>query len=153
MSWLTIIIGYLIGAIPTAYLAGRWLRRKDIRELGDGNMGAQNAFREFGPATGIAVGLLDACKGALSILIPRAFNAPLPIVMASGAACIIGHNWPAFLGFRGGRGEAPTIGIFYVLLTQPMLILTAPGFLVLFLTRNVIIASIVVFVPLPLLAW
>ena len=153
MSWLTTIIGYLIGAIPTAYIAGRLLKGKDIRQLGDHNIGAQNAFRELSPAIGISVGIIDACKGALAILIARGFGVSLPAVMVAGVACVVGHNWPVFLGFRGGRGESPTIGIFYVLLTQPMLILSAPALLALILTRNVIVASVFFFVPLPLVAW
>ncbi len=69
MAYLITVIAYLLGSIPTAYIAGRLVKNKDIRTLGDGNMGAQNAFRQFGPRIGFSVGVLDAAKGALAIII------------------------------------------------------------------------------------
>lgn len=147
------ILGYLVGSIPTAYLAGRISRGEDIRKLGDGNMGAQNAFRKLGRGIGILVGLIDAGKGALIIIIAEAVGLSQTAVFVAGAATVAGHNWPVFLGFRGGRGEATTIGILYVLITIPALIVTLPAIATLILTRNVIWASVVAFVPLPLLCW
>jgi glycerol-3-phosphate acyltransferase PlsY len=151
--WLIILIGYLLGSVPTAYIAGRILKGKDIRQMGDKNAGAANAYRELGSRAGIIVGVIDAAKGAVVILIAQASHMSQTVVMITGAAAVIGHNWPVFLGFRGGRGESTTIGILLTLVTQPMLILAGPAILVLLIKRNVIIASAVLFAPLSLVGW
>lgn len=153
MTWLVIVLSYFLGAIPTAYIAGRLLRGVDIRKIGDGNMGAQNVFRQLGPRAGVSVGIIDAGKGAAAILIAQAVGVSLAGTLAVGVATVIGHNWPIFVGFRGGRGEATTLGIFLTLLTQPMLIVGGPAALVLYWKKNVDIASAVLFVPLPLVCW
>jgi len=153
MPWLIVISGYLLGSIPTGYIAGRIFKKVDIRKVGDYNMGAQNAFRQLGAWVGIAVGLIDAAKGALAIFIAQTANLPQIAVLLAGAAAVIGHNWPIFLRFRGGRGEATTIGVLLVTITQPMLILAIPAIATLVIWRNVILASAVLFVPLPLVCW
>jgi glycerol-3-phosphate acyltransferase PlsY len=73
--------------------------------------------------------------------------------MLAGVAAILGHNFPAFLGFRGGRGESATIGVFLVMLTQPMLIASSLALVTLLRSKNVILASVVLFVSLPLASW
>ena len=153
ITWLVIIFCYLLGSIPTAYVAGRIVKGKDIRELGDRNMGAQNAFRELSPTAGMVVGIVDVSKGVLAILIARALGLTLPATLTAGAATVIGHNWPVFVGFRGGRGESTTIGILLVMVTMPMLIAGGPAAIVLLLKKNVILASAVLFIALPLVGW
>lgn len=146
-------MGYFLGSIPTAYIAGHIFKRGDIRQIGDENMGAANAFRQLGPKTGVVVGLVDAGKGALAILIAQAADTPQAVILLTGVAAVIGHNWPVFLGFRGGRGESTTIGVLLTVITQPMLIMTAPAILTLLIRRNVILASAVLFIPLPFVCW
>ena len=153
MFYLIVILGYLLGSIPTAYIAGRLIKGRDIREMGDGNVGAQNAFRQLGARIGVTVGIVDVGKGALAILIAQAVNIPQLAILATGAAAIIGHNWPVFIGFKGGRGEATTIGVLLILVTQPMLILGAMAAAVLIKTKNVVLASVVLFLPLSLVSW
>jgi glycerol-3-phosphate acyltransferase PlsY len=153
MPWLIVILGYFLGSIPTAYIAGRVVKRVDIRQVGDSNMGAQNAFCQLGAKVGVAVGVIDASKGALAILIAQAADAPQVAVLLTGAAAVIGHNWPVFIGFRGGRGESTTIGVLLILITQPVLILTGPTLATLLIKRNVTIASCILFIPLPLVCW
>jgi len=148
-----IILGYLLGSIPIAYLAGHLIKGKDIRQMGDGNMGAQNAFHQLGARAGLAVGCLDAAKGALAILIAYAANIPQPIILLVGTATVIGHNWPIFLGFRGGRGESTTIGVLLTIVTLPMLIVGGVAIAVLLHTKSVIRASMAMFIPLPLICW
>jgi glycerol-3-phosphate acyltransferase PlsY len=92
MPWLIIILGYFLGSIPTAYVAGRILKGVDIRQIGDGNMGAANVFRRLSPKAGIAVGIVDAGKGALAVLIAQAANIPQVAVLFAGAAAVAGHN-------------------------------------------------------------
>ena len=153
MPWLIVALGYLLGCIPTAYIAGHLTKGRDIRQLGDGNMGAQNAFRELGAKTGVVVGIVDASKGAMAILIAQATNTHQVVILLAGSAVVIGHNWPIFLGFKGGRGESATIGVLLVLITQPMLLVSSIAAAVLFKTGNVIKASAVLFIPLALVCW
>ena len=153
MPWLIVVLGYLLGSIPTAHIAGRVLKKVDIRQIGDGNMGAANAFRQLGAKVGVAVGIIDVGKGALAILIAQAASLPLAVVLLTGTAAVVGHNWPIFIRFRGGRGESTTIGVLLTTITQPMLILGAPAILTLVIFRNVILASAVLFIPLPLVCW
>jgi glycerol-3-phosphate acyltransferase PlsY len=153
MAWLIIIIGYVFGSLPTAYLAGRFLKGRDIRKIGDENAGAANAYRELGPTTGILVGVIDAAKGAAVVLIAQAANMSQAVVLFAGAAAVVGHNWPVFLAFRGGRGVSTTIGILLVLVTIPMLILALPTILILVLRRNVTPSMAFLFIVLPLVDW
>ncbi len=153
MPWLIILIGYLLGSVPTAYIAGHILKGEDIRQIGDENMGAANAFRELGGKTGITVGIIDAIKGALAVIIAQASGMSQTVVMITGAAAVIGHNWPVFIGFRGGRGASTTIGVLVATVTQPMLILGGPAILVLIIKKNTTLASAVLFIPLSLVGW
>ena len=153
MPWLMILLGYLLGSIPFAYIAGYLFEGRDIRQMGDGNAGAANVFRELGARAGIAVGVADAAKGALAILIAQAVEVPQPAVLATGAMVVVGHNWPVFLAFRGGRGESATIGVLLFLITVPMLIVAGPALLTLVIRKKVILASAVLFIPLPFVCW
>jgi glycerol-3-phosphate acyltransferase PlsY len=153
MAWLVIITGYILGSIPTAYFAGRFLKAKDIRQMGDENAGAANVYRELGPVAGVMVGVIDAAKGAVVILIAQAANMPQAVVLISGAAAVVGHNWPVFLGFRGGRGVSTTIGILLVLVTIPVLVLALPTILILIFKRNVTPSMAFLFIALPLVDW
>ena len=153
MPWLIIIISYLLGSLPTSYILGRITIRRDIRRMGDENAGAANAFRELGSKIGIVTGVIDAVKGSAVILIAQAASMSQPIVLLAGLAAVIGHNWPIFLRFRGGRGVSTTIGILFVLVTFPMLVLTLPTLAVLIWRRNVTPAMAFLFIVLPLIDW
>lgn len=153
MPWLIIVLGYLLGSIPTAYIAGLILKGSDIRQMGDENMGAANVFRELSRKAGVTVGIIDAGKGTLAVLIAQAADLPQVAVMFTGAAAVIGHNWPVFIGFRGGRGVSTTIGVLLISVTQPMLILAGPAILVLLIKRNVTLACAVLFIPLSPVGW
>jgi len=148
-----LVLAYLLGAFPTAYIAGRIVCGKDVRQMGDGNMGAQNAFRLFGPRIGITVGLIDFLKGVATISIAQFAGMTVPVVLLSGTLAVAGHNWPVFLHFRGGRGEATTIGVLLLLVTWPMLLSGLVSLLTLLKTKNVTIASVPLFVLLPFLGW
>jgi glycerol-3-phosphate acyltransferase PlsY len=153
MPWLIIIISYLLGSLPTSYILGRIKTGKDIRHIGDENAGAANAFRELGSKVGILTGIIDATKGSAVILIAQAVNMSQPTVLLAGLAAVIGHNWPIFLGFRGGRGVSTTIGILLVLVTIPMLILAVPTIAILTWRRNVTPSMAFLFIALPLIDW
>jgi glycerol-3-phosphate acyltransferase PlsY len=153
MPWLIVLAAYFLGSVPTAYIAGRTLKGVDIRQIGDGNMGAANAYRQLGPRVGFMVGIVDAAKGALAVFIALAADAPQVVVLLAGAAAVFGHNWPLFLGFRGGRGESTTIGVLLAVLTIPMLIVAAPAILAHFIFRDTTKAAAFIFVPLPFVCW
>ena len=153
MPWLIVLLGYFVGSIPTAFIAGRLLKGRDIRQMGDGNVGARNAFFQLGAKVGISIFFIDAGKGALAIIIAQTAGLPQVAILLTGAATVIGHNWPVFIGFRGGRGEATTIGVLLTLITQPMLILAGPALATLAIKQNVNIASAVLFIPLSLVCW
>ena len=153
MPWIIVVAGYLIGSIPTAYIAGHIAAGGDIRRVGDENVGAANAFRQMSRKAGIIVGLIDAGKGALVVFIAQAVNTSQLVVLLTGLATVIGHNWPVFLSFRGGRGVSTTIGILFMLVTVPMAILTLPTILILILRKNVTPAMAFLFVLLPLVDW
>jgi glycerol-3-phosphate acyltransferase PlsY len=153
MPWLIVIAAYLLGCLPTAYIAGRILKSVDIRQIGDGNMGAANAYRQLGPKIGIMVGAIDAAKGALAVGIALMAPVSLLFVLLAGVAVVAGHNWPVFLGFRGGRGEATAIGVLLAVVTIPMLILAIPALAAHFILRDTTKAAAFLFVPLPLVCW
>ena len=92
---------------------------------------------QLGAKVGIAVGFIDAGKGALAILIAQAANIPQIAILFAGTAAVVGHNWPVFIGFRGGRGESPAIGILLMVITQPMLIIAGPALATLIIVRNI----------------
>jgi acyl phosphate:glycerol-3-phosphate acyltransferase len=119
---LSIIIAYLLGSIPTAYIVARIRKGIDIRTVGSNNMGAANVMREIGTPEGIFVAVVDIAKGAAAILIARTLDISDMWVFGAGFAALVGHNFPVFAGFRGGRGTAVIIGIFLVLAPKTVLV-------------------------------
>ena len=149
----SIIIGYLLGSIPTAYIVSHIRKGIDIRNIGSGNMGAANVIRQIGTHEGIFVGLVDVAKGAVAILIAQALNIPELWVFGAGFATLVGHNFPVFAGFRGGRGSATVIGIFLVLAPEATLVTLAIIAIPFFTTRKFTSAILIGFGLLPLFAW
>ncbi len=152
-SALAIIVGYLIGSIPFAYIAGRLIKGVDIRRVGGGNMGAANVMREVGTAAGIGVLIADIAKGAIAVLIAQQLSESLIITFIAGLAVVVGHNWPVFLKFSGGRGGATTIGVFFALVPVESAIAFGIMVLVAFITSNLRLAMGVGFVLLPFIIW
>ena len=149
----TVVVAYLIGSIPFAYLAGRVLKGRDIREEGDRNPGAGNAYRIIGPRAGLTVGALDIAKGAAAVLLAKVIAGNTGAEMAAGVAAVVGHNWPIFLQLRGGRGAASAVGVFMALLPIVAIPLSIVGLAVLRSIKSVSVAVGLIMIPLPLLAW
>lgn len=154
---LLIILAYLIGSIPTALIISRRFFDIDIREYGSGNMGATNAFRILGPKFGTLIMLLDILKGMLAVglfyLLPYYLEdetARTNFMIGLGLAAVLGHIFPVFADFKGGKGVATLLGM--LLAVQPVVALTSVGVfaLVLFLTRYVSLSSILGAVMLPI---
>jgi glycerol-3-phosphate acyltransferase PlsY len=153
MEWLLVLVGYLVGAFPTAYVFGRRIAHRDIRELGDRNMGARNAYFEIGHRAGVFIFVIDVLKGAIPVLLCQLFEVTQPVLLWTGIAAVAGHNFPVFLGFRGGRGEATTIGILIVVLPVPSLIMLPIALAALIVVKNVIAASAVLFIGMAIVNW
>lgn len=110
MAWLALLVGYILGSIPSAVIVTRRTVGMDIRMLGDGNMGARNVKRSVGWGPGIVVAVMDFSKGAVAVLLARALNLSVGWQVASGAIAVLGHGFPLFAGFRGGQGLAAALG-------------------------------------------
>lgn len=116
-------LSYIIGSIPFGLLLGSSLLGVDVRKHGSGNIGASNVLRILGFPVGFVTFLLDASKGMAAVFLARAFGAEDILIAASGLACVAGHNWSIFLGFRGGKGVATTFGFFLASMPPVSLIL------------------------------
>ena len=128
-----------MGAIPTGYLAVRWLAQRDIREVGSRNVGTLNTWYQTGLAGAVPVLAVDAAKGAITVLVPGWLGAPEWVLYCTATVGIMGHNWPVYLKFRGGKGVAPLLGIALALFFASTLVAMVPGVLAIILSRNVII--------------
>ena len=156
---IAIIIGYLLGSIPSAYIATRLAMGKDIRRLGGGNVGGLNVHREVGPWPALAVGIVDFGKGAAAVAIAHwLLQLPPLFVLLAGLAAVIGHNWMVFIKFSGGKGMGATFGALAVLFPVYGY---WPGLLILFgiilipfiITRNVALSMGIGLLALPFITW
>jgi glycerol-3-phosphate acyltransferase PlsY len=156
---LALIIAYLLGSIPTAYLITRRYTGKDIRRLGGGNIGGLNTFREIGRGAGILVGLADAAKGAGAVAIAWGPFGLEPVwVMAAGLMAVVGHNWMVWLRFSGGKGMAAAIGALLVIMPAyglglELAIFASIAIIPLVVTRNVALAAGLALFALPIIVW
>ena len=158
LAVLALILSYLAGSIPSAVWAGRVFHGIDIREHGSGNAGATNTIRVLGWKTGVPVLIFDLAKGWLAASLPVFLNAApegsqqmTVLKIACGVAAIIGHVFPVFAGFRGGKGVATTFGVLLAL--DPFLTLSCAGiFLVVLLLSNYVsLSSMIAGVMFPVL--
>jgi glycerol-3-phosphate acyltransferase PlsY len=134
---------YLLGAIPTSYLAGKWFRGIDLREHGSRNLGATNLYRLLGWKFAIPVGLFDVAKGAVPVLVfgPRAPELPYFPIWC-GLAAVLGHVFSVFVRFRGGKGVATAAGMVIALAPLAFLVVLVAWVLVVRLTGYVSLGSI-----------
>ncbi|RYL93219.1 glycerol-3-phosphate 1-O-acyltransferase PlsY [Sporolactobacillus sp. Y61] len=153
LSIVSFVLSYLIGSVSFSYLLTRKIKKIDIRSTGSGNAGATNTLRVLGTGPAVAVLLLDILKGVVCILIARSFGIPEWAVVASGLCAIIGHDFPFYYGFKGGKGVATTIGVFFMIMPLFALIAGLAAVLIIVLTRYVSVGSLVFLVLTPILAW
>tara|TARA_B100000073_G_scaffold25138_4_gene19611 strand:- start:6738 stop:7334 length:597 start_codon:yes stop_codon:yes gene_type:complete len=109
---LILAIGYLLGAMPNGYLAGRWLKGIDLRQCGSGSTGATNVLRNVGKGPALVVFLLDVGKGALAVLLAKQVGLNDWLQVLTGLAALAGHIWPVWLGWKGGKAVATGLGLF-----------------------------------------
>jgi len=150
----SVVIAYLLGSIPFGYLLVRIFRKEDIREKGSGNIGATNVLRSGAKGLGLATLLLDLLKGLAAVMLARYLaNGNYDIAIAAAVAAVLGHVFPVWLGFRGGKGVATALGAFLAL-TWPSAIGALLIFVAVFaLSRYVSLASILASIALPIFAF
>lgn len=144
--------GYLIGSLSFAVLLVRFRTGRDIRSEGSGNAGATNVLRSHGKALGLAVAALDTAKGAAAVLLVRAATADSRYAAAAAFAVVVGHVFPLFYGFRGGKGVATAVGAFAVLAPLATLVCVGIFILIVAVTRYVSLGSVVAMALLPPIA-
>jgi len=158
---IAIVIGYLLGSIPSAYLATRLVSGRDIRQIGGGNVGGLNVYREVGLWPASAASIVDVGKGAAAVAIAYwllDLSSSPTFVMLAGIASVVGHNWMVFLKFSGGKGMGATFGALAVLLPtygypQGLLIFIGVILVPFIITRNVALSMSVGLVALPFIIW
>ena len=155
-----IVIGYLLGSIPSAYIATRRAKGKDIRQVGSGNVGGLNVYRQIGTKAAAVVAIVDIGKGSAAVAVAYwLLDLSQPFVLAAGLAAVIGHMWMVWLKFSGGKGIGTTVGvlsammpllggywpellIFFVIIVIPLLI-----------THNVALSTFIALACLPIIMW
>jgi glycerol-3-phosphate acyltransferase PlsY len=150
---LIIAAAYLIGSIPFALILARRWGAADLRRIGSGNLGAANVLRASGVTAGVLVAALDIAKGAVSVVLAQRLGGAGAGPAAAGVAAIVGHIYPVWLGFRGGKGVATACGVFTVLTP-----LAVPPALAIFLagvwiTKYISVGSVLASVALPTAAY
>lgn len=154
------VLSYLLGSIPTSVWIGRTFYKIDIREHGSGNAGTTNTFRILGQKAGIIVFIVDVVKGVIPVLLPLLFKENLPewgdimlYRILCGVLSVVGHIFPAFAGFRGGKGVATSLGVAAGLHPIAALICFANFVIVLALSKYVSLGSVISGVLFALLTW
>jgi len=150
---IVVVAAYLLGSIPFGYLIVRGKGGGDIRQTGSGGTGATNVSRRAGKAAGVLTLLLDAAKGCVAVLIAKAFSGDDWVIAAAAIAALVGHIFPVWLGFRGGKGVATGVGIFLVLAPVALLCAGVVFVAIVVLTRYVSLGSMTAAVLIPVLVW
>ncbi len=150
---IAIIGAYLLGSIPSAYIAGRLRKGIDIREVGSRNMGAMNVFYKVGIVPGLLVLAVDIGKGAAAVALAHWLEVPLVVEFLAGATAVLGHSFPVWLNFRGGRGGAPLIGALIFLMPWGIPIGLSIFAVLLVLTRFPTLSYSIALLCFPFVAW
>jgi len=149
-----VVLGsYLMGSLPFGLWIGQWLYKIDLREHGSKNTGATNAYRVLGRWPALLVFAFDTAKGMAGVYLGTILVGSSLAEVLGGIAAISGHNWSAFMGFKGGRGVATGLGVIALLVPKVTVIVFAVWCIVVFLTRYVSLASIMAAGLVPPLMW
>jgi len=148
-----LILTYFVGAIPFGLLFARWLTGKDPRDHGSGNTGATNALRTSGKKVGIFTLLADVLKGVIPVAMALMLDFSQSQIMLIAIAAFVGHIFPIYLKFKGGKGVATMFGVFLPWIPITAIIAFAAWFIMFKATRYVSVASIAAGFVLPLAAW
>ena len=152
-TYIALIVGYLLGSVPFAYLLARRHRGIDLRVAGSGNVGAANLLRTTTKKIGVSAMALDVSKGIASVLVARQIDPGTTGPAVAGIAAVLGHIYPVWLGLRGGKGVATTCGVFSILAPQATAISTLVFFVLVWRTRYISLGSVAGSVMLAPLAY
>lgn len=136
------VLCYLLGNFNAAYIYGKITKKTDIRQHGSGNAGTTNAIRVMGKKAGFIVFASDFLKGLIAVLLAGALSDGKYAQAIAALAVIIGHNWPMFLKFKGGKGVATLIGAYAILAPVPLLIALVIALIIIYFTKWVSLASL-----------
>jgi glycerol-3-phosphate acyltransferase PlsY len=140
-AFLAILLAYLVGSVPFAFLLAR-RRGVDLRVAGSGNVGATNVLRTTGVQRAVVAMSLDAVKGAVAVLVAERLTPAPSAAVAAGLASVIGHIYPVWLGFRGGKGVATAAGVFAILAPLAMALASGVFLLAVWITRYISVGSL-----------
>ena len=152
INTVAIVCGYLFGSIPSGYIAARLKKGIDIRSVGTRVTGALNVYYEVGHAAGVLVLLADIGKGMGAVLLARWLGVDMIFQLLAGLAAVLGHIFPIFLKFHGGRGGATTIGVLFILLPKAIPFWLGTCVIILLITRNVTFCYSMGFICFPFVA-
>jgi acyl phosphate:glycerol-3-phosphate acyltransferase len=149
----TAVLGYFLGSIPFGYILVRIFRGQDVRQIGSGNIGATNVARSS-PMLGVLTLLLDACKGFMAVYLTSRFFAGQPsLLLIAALFAVIGHLYPMWLRFKGGKGVATGLGAFLLLTPKALLLMVGIFVVIVMASRYVSLGSITAVALFPLLAF
>ncbi|HLE60729.1 MAG TPA: glycerol-3-phosphate 1-O-acyltransferase PlsY [Thermoanaerobaculaceae bacterium] len=147
---LMVVVAYFLGSIPFAFLFVKAAGRGDVRQVGSGNVGATNAMRAAGWKLALPIAVLDIAKGVAAVLLMRQVTANPDWVAAAGLAAIVGHCFPVWLRFSGGKGVATGAGVFFTLAWLPMVVVAGVWIAMLLVFRIVSLASVTTVAAFPI---
>src|SRR5215468_5265938 len=150
---LAIVVAYLVGSVPFALLLARHWGAADLRRVGSGNVGAANALRASGVRAGVLVAVLDIAKGAASVALASHLSNVAAAPAVAGVSAIVGHIYPVWLRFRGGKGVATACGVFSILTPLALPPALAIFAIAVWLTKYISLGSLLASVALPPLAY
>ena len=137
-----VAFGYLLGSVPSGWLVMKVYRNQDLRKLGSGNIGAANVFRAGGPGAFTLTLVADGLKGFIPVMLGITLGVDEVSLAAIGLAAVIGHTWPLYLGFRGGKGVATSGGVLLALAPVALVLAGLTWFLIIRITKVASLASL-----------
>lgn len=149
---IAVALAYVVGSVPFAFLLSR-RRGIDLRRVGSGNIGASNVLRTSGVSAAVVAMSLDAIKGALAVVLAQRVAAGPGVIMAAGLASVLGHVYPVWLKFRGGKGVATAAGVFAVLAPFAVMIACGVFLVAVWVTGFISVGSMLAAVTLAAAAW
>lgn len=153
MEVAALILAYLLGSLPFGYILSHVLQKTDIRRHGSGNIGATNVLRVMGWKAALPVFILDFAKGIAAVMIARLVSGEPAVYLSAGFLAMVGHSFPVFLKFKGGKAVATTAGVLSVLSGWVTISLLALFLVLVLVTRYVSLGSVIASMTLPVLFW
>jgi glycerol-3-phosphate acyltransferase PlsY len=133
---IAVILGYVIGSIPSAYIIGRLMGKIDVRQEGDGRISASAVHKRLGVVPFVLVVIMDVGEGVLAVLIAGMLTESLLVVLIAGFAAVVGHNWSVFLKFKGGLGATTIYGVLVTLVWWQLLVVAAAAFILFLIMKR-----------------